>query len=234
MLIGSGMLANVFMKYKSNKEVVIFASGVSNSLEVDKNVFLREEKLLLDTLQKYPNKRIVYFSTCSIEDDSVKNSPYVQHKIKLESILKKKSSSFYIFRLSQVVGDTKSNTLINYLFNAIQFEKSMLINKGSTRNLLWIEDAFFIVDYIIRNNIYSNEIVNVSSPYNIYVIELVSKIEKILQKKAKYELVSQGKNQEINIDKILSIQCLKNLFEDKYIDNVLKKFYKDVFLKTNY
>jgi nucleoside-diphosphate-sugar epimerase len=110
----------------------------------------------------------------------------------------------------------------------------MLINKGSTRNLLWIEDAFFIVDYIIRNNIYSNEIVNVSSPYNIYVIELVSKIEKILQKKAKYELVSQGKNQEINIDKILSIQCLKNLFEDKYIDNVLEKFYKDVFLKTNY
>ena len=33
MVIGNGMLAQKFAKYKSDLDIIIFASGVSNSLE---------------------------------------------------------------------------------------------------------------------------------------------------------------------------------------------------------
>ena len=47
MIIGQGMLAKRFEKY-DNDNIVIFASGVSNSRETSKIMFEKERKLLIE------------------------------------------------------------------------------------------------------------------------------------------------------------------------------------------
>ena len=55
-----------FIKYADNKDVLIFASGVSNSLETSPVEFGREQFLLEKILAEHSQKKIIYFSTCSM------------------------------------------------------------------------------------------------------------------------------------------------------------------------
>jgi hypothetical protein len=43
MVVGDGMMTEAFSAFRDNAEVVIFASGVSNSLEIDPAAFHREK-----------------------------------------------------------------------------------------------------------------------------------------------------------------------------------------------
>ena len=226
MIIGSGLIANGFSDYLSRKDIVIFASGVSNSASVNEKDYKREENLLRNTLFRNKSKILVYFSTCSIYDISVNGSAYVKHKIKMEKIVKNHSNSFYIFRLPQVVGKTTSPTLVNFLFLSIINNDDLKINKKSIRNLIDITDVFIIVNYLMTKKMYINEITNIASPYNISVLKIILLIEKILKKDAKYELVDGGGGQPINIDKIKVIAKEKRLFLDGYTSSLLNDFYK--------
>ena len=49
MIIGKGLIASAFKEYR-NHECIIFASGVSNSLEIENSQFEREEHLLRKTI----------------------------------------------------------------------------------------------------------------------------------------------------------------------------------------
>lgn len=47
MIVGNGLVASAFLPYfAEDPEIMIFASGVSNSRETRKEEFVREEKLL--------------------------------------------------------------------------------------------------------------------------------------------------------------------------------------------
>ena len=75
MIIGNGLIANVFGDYKENDNYVIFASGVSDSTNMDESAFKREEQLLNEITTLYKEKIIIYFSTCSIYDTQKKVPP---------------------------------------------------------------------------------------------------------------------------------------------------------------
>src|SRR3990167_10458215 len=119
MIIGNGMMATKFAKYKNDKNIIIFASGVSNSKETRPSEFAREFDLLKDVVSKDSGKTIVYFSTSSMYDPIEKNSAYVQHKLEMENYIQNNVNKYYIFRISQVIGRAKNNTLINFLINNI-------------------------------------------------------------------------------------------------------------------
>lgn len=120
--------------------MLIFASGVSDSKEINDSEFKREEELLEQTVKQYQNATIAYFSTCSIYDDSTNKSSYVRHKLKMEGRLKQ-HDGFYIFRLPQVVGETQSPTLAREFFQSIVAGKKIKIYKNSTRNLIYVDDV---------------------------------------------------------------------------------------------
>jgi hypothetical protein len=82
MVIGNGMVAIRFESYKTNDEFLIFASGVSNSKNINPEVYERELILLQRSIQENREKIFVYFSTCSIYDPEEENSKYVLHKSK--------------------------------------------------------------------------------------------------------------------------------------------------------
>jgi nucleoside-diphosphate-sugar epimerase len=226
MIEGKGMIAQAFQKYKNNENIFIFASGVSNSLEIDKDAFLREKDLLNKRLSEFPNAVFVYFSTCSIYDSSMQNSNYVQHKLEMEKIITQGSNSFYIFRLPQVVGKSNSPTLVNYLVNTITNEQSFDIWEGSTRNLIDVEDVFKIINFIIEKQIFLNEITNIASSKSYYIKEIVLLIENILGIEAKYSCIDKGASYKIDTQKIYEItkELLIN-FNDEYMNRIIRNNY---------
>jgi len=123
MVIGKGMIAKAFSNYMDKKDVAIFASGVSNSLERNEREFQREKDLLCKVINDSHDKLLVYFSTCSVYDSSVNKTPYVRHKLKMESIIAENVEQFNLFRLPQVVGKTSSQTLVKVFFDKIQSEE---------------------------------------------------------------------------------------------------------------
>ena len=227
MIVGSGLVARGFKDYRNDRKVVIFASGVSNSRETRRTSFEREELLLKRIIDSHYKKTIVYFSTCSVDDNSVNQTSYVQHKLEMEQLVKKKCQKFFIFRLPQIVGKTNSPTLINHLFDTIYNDRNLAINKDSTRNLIGLNEMVLIVNHLIKNNIYANEITNIASPYNYSVIDIVVMIEKILKKKSNYRLLDIGEREAININKIMDIVKNKNIFPEGYTYRILNNFYKD-------
>jgi nucleoside-diphosphate-sugar epimerase len=232
MVVGNGMLAKAFIKYQTMDNIVILASGVSNSRETKQSEFDREELLIKTIAKKNLDNTIIYFSTCSIEDKTLLDSYYVLHKKRMESIIKK-HNKYYIFRLPQVVGNTNSPTLINFLFTQISLQARIDVYKNATRNIISIDDVYFIVNYLVENNIYMNEITNIATPFNSSVIDIVSKIEELLNIKADYNEINSGEKQIVNIDKILSITKEYNLFNENYIHILLNKYYSNLQLMRN-
>ena len=230
MVIGEGMIAKAFNDYSDIEEVVIFASGVSNSLEKNEQEFYKEENLLCKVINNTYGRLLVYFSTCSVYDSSVNETPYVKHKLKMETIVAENAKLFNIFRIPQVIGKTGSPTLVKYLFDKIQNEGHFELWIDSYRNLIDIEDVAATVNYIIQNNLFRNEIVDISSPVNTPVLEVVEIIEKILNKRANYTVVKKGASYHIDLGQCKEIyRYLGIIFDEDYIRRTIERYYTDSF-----
>lgn len=224
MIIGNGMLANLFINYAHNEEILILASGVSNSKETKSEAFAREFNLIRSTIHNNPDKTIVYFGTSSMYDPISKNSPYVKHKLEMEEYITQYAAKYYIFRISQIIGRANNPTLINFLINNILHGKSFDVWSGSTRNLISIEDVKLIISYIIDHGMYLNSVVNVANSHNIAMPELITIVEQVLNLKANCTYVTKGfPFEKINIEPIMKI-CIKlgiNFNDSTYYINAI-------------
>ncbi len=221
-IIGSGFIATKFKKYlkfiKKNN-IVIYAAGISNSLEIN-TVKLNREIFQIQSFLKKNNRRIIYISTYSINDKSRLKKYYVRNKIKIEKIIVRNSSNYLIIRLPEIIG--KSNnpyTITNFFYNNIKNQKFFSVHKNSRRNLLDVNDAINNCIKIIRFNHKKNKIINLLNRRFCTPLTIVNNFEKILSKKAIYEL------KDIKINK----WSLKNNyfvnFDKNYLFKTLKKYY---------
>jgi len=226
MIIGSGMLAQAFKQYSHDNGVLIFASGVSNSQETNNEAFQRERKLLKENLEQFQEATFIYFSTCSIEDPSMQESRYMQHKLEMEDLVKQNHYKFHIFRLPQVVGKTNSPTIIHFLHDKLTAQEPFDIWINSTRNLIDVLDIVKIVNSILLKDLYTNEIVNIASPFSISIQTIVQILENITYQKGKYKLIEKGASYTIDISKIMPIVSSTKLdFHESYTEEVIKKYY---------
>lgn len=226
MVIGTGMIANAFFAYKENRDVVIFASGVSNSLLNEESVFCREKELLMQSIESNPDAAIVYFGTCSVNDPELFNAPYVVHKRAMEELIERSCKRYFIFRLSQVVGYGSSPTLINFIVDRLIKREHFSIWKNSKRNLIDIDDVFKIADYLIKNGIFMNEITNIATPLSLSIFNIVAIIEELLGQKGHYEVENRGGSYNINIDKISPYLKESGIcFFDEYPKSIIEKYF---------
>ncbi len=228
MVIGNGLLAKTFAHYKFSKEILIFASGVSNSTEIEEINFQRERLLLNQTITKYPKYKIVYFSTISVEDPSVNKRPYVQHKLQMENVLKQNTSNFLIFRTSNVVGvGGNKKTIMNYLVNAVKTGEPIQIWTKAERNLIDQEDVKKLVAKVIKDQI-CNKTINIGINKSVLVTDILILIENYLAKKANVDLVPLGEPVKMDVSYIASnlneIE-MKSGSGEMYIKNLLCKYY---------
>jgi nucleoside-diphosphate-sugar epimerase len=227
MVVGNGMVAKRFESYKTDDRFLIFASGVSNSKNIDQTTYNRELSLLERSIQEHKEKVLVYFSTCSIYDPGEQGSNYVLHKKKIESIIQKQVSKFYIFRVSNLVGYSDNpNTILNFfvyhIIHGINFD--LWIN--ATRNLIDVDDMFTIADYILQNKTLENQISNIANPDSYTTIEIIKAIEILLNVKASYIPIPKGDMFRIDITHIIPIiKELSLQFGKNYLHNLLRKYY---------
>ena len=225
MVIGNGMLAQKFAKYKSNLDIIIFASGVSNSLEKNSLEYLREAELLENIVTQNKDAVLVYFSSCSMYDSSVKETKYVLHKIAMENFIKKNVKKYLIFRISQIVGNTTNNTLVNYLIKSIKAKDRIVIWKNSMRNLIDIDDVYSIVSYILDNKTEVNQVIHIANSQNIWILDIVRQIENILKISAIYDLEDKGAEYlPIPNDLQKYLFLLSEMFGNDYYLQLLKKY----------
>ena len=226
MVVGNGMMANAFAMRKNDEKHIIFASGISNSTETSREAFLREEHLLHPTIETYPDKIIVYFSTCGIYDSTLHNSPYIHHKLEMERLLRKHSQAFIIFRLPQVVGHTHSPTLINFLYHKIINQQPFELWSNSKRNLIDVQDVAKTVNYILDHQLFINQIVNLAAPYSNSVDEIIAILERLTQKRAVYQRLLKGGSYNIDLTQIQDIYRRLGInFGTNYTEDVIRKYY---------
>ncbi len=193
MVIGTGLLAQAFKKYTQKEDLIVFASGVSNSKGADISTFDRETELLSDTISRHPGKQLIYFSTTSLLDPDVQELPYALHKRKIEKMIEVNCEHYLIFRLSNVVGHSDNpHTVFNFFFNKIKNQEFFNLWINAERNLIDLDDVKQVVTDILDNNRYTNSILNLLYPGNCSVPEMVAAIETYLGIKGNYEQVEKG------------------------------------------
>ena len=143
MVVGKGLIGKAFDDYSNFDEVLIYCSGVSNSTSVSMAEYDRELELLEQNIHKHPEKKFIYFSTCSIYDPSMNESTYVKHKLSIENYIQHHVKRYNIFRLSNLVGATSNNfTITNYLYHSILHQTPIEIWQNAYRNLIDIDDPW--------------------------------------------------------------------------------------------
>jgi nucleoside-diphosphate-sugar epimerase len=228
MIVGTGMMAKAFENSHLDEHTIVFASGVSNSLETRLSEFDREKKLLEDTILHNTSCKLIYFSTCSISDAAVSDRPYVKHKIFMEDFLASLTPNYLICRVSNVVGKNGNpNTLINYLFNCISKDVPYQAWINSERNIIDVSDLVYFVEKLDAINA-SKKTINIANSSSYKVLSIIHIIESFLQKKSKHESLHKGVKLNISTEDIsLLVPNFADRFktEHMYITDILKKYY---------
>lgn len=229
MVVGNGMVASKFNHYSKRDDVIIFASGVSNSKLAIETEFEREKKLLRKVLIDNTSKKLIYFSTFNLYDPVEKTSPYCLHKSEIEEFISTNVPNYNIFRLGHVAGaSAKKHTIVSFLFNSIKNGSSFNLWKYASRNIIDIDDVAKICTYIIDNNLYENEVTNICNSYNSSIIELVIILEKVLSKQANYQIVEAGESPNFDNAKIRLISKELGIsFDKNYVKDVVLKYYSE-------
>ncbi len=227
MVIGNGLMAKTFSNYRDDNTIIIFASGVSNSTTHDSSEFIREFNLVKETVNNN-NKKFVYFSTCSIDDASVNQNPYVEHKLQIEDFIIHNCEDYLIFRVSNVVGPFgNKNTIMNYLFEAVKNRKKIDVWSKAERNLIDRVDLQWIVSEILNKN-ESCKIINIATRESVLVVDILKLIENHLGIKGTVNMLEKGNKINIDIsyvnDYIKEIESKKNKGLS-YIIYLLTKYY---------
>ena len=228
MLVGDGMIARRFRAYADRSDVVLFASGVSNSKETRPEPYARERQLVKDTLEKAPGCLFVYFSTASIADPTEQGSPYVMHKMAIEDLIKEEASAHLIIRASNVVGGPGNpHTILNFFVDRIRRQESFSIWKHAVRNVIDIDDLYQLVDGYVADPATWNQTLIVANPYSVSPLVIVQAIERHTGQKAAYELLDKGV--PFTLPAEATSKLLPNNGDDwqpeQYITRLLKKYY---------
>lgn len=220
MIIGRGQIAQSFANCQLNN-CIIFASGVSDSTCQDKNHFLREKALILDTLQNNANKTFVYFSSCALSDQSYPKNAYYKHKANMENLIKGSGNPYYIFRLPQVFGRLDERpTLINFIYHKIKNQEEFSLFDNAYRYVIDVKDLKIIVETAFKYQ-KKNTIIDIANPYKYKVIEIVALIEKLCGIQANYQLIEKTDEYTLDLAVIKNLILQNNLsldFGENYLE----------------
>lgn len=227
MVIGNGLVARRFGLYNNQDDYLVFASGVSNSKTRDADAYNREIELLRNCFQKYNDKSLIYFSTCSIYDPQEMESTYIQHKLRIEDLIKTHAKQYHIFRISNMAGKSSNpNTMLNFFLNHVKNRVNFDLWINACRNIIDIDHAYLIIDHILQFGLFPNQVINIANPVNHPVKKIIITIEDFLNIKSNYIEIDKGACFEIDISPIQHIiQKLGIPFGYEYLMELLHKYY---------
>jgi nucleoside-diphosphate-sugar epimerase len=228
MVVGDGLMARAFSAFRDSTDVVIFASGVSNSRETSLVEFDRESELLKWTRTNNPGALMVYFGTCSIEDPEQRETPYVRHKVEMETMLAASAGPWLVLRVPLAIGrNPRSRTLAQFLHERISGGQPFEVWEGAARYPIDVDDVFRIGSRFIQDPVMWNRRINVAlRPFPVR--DFVRAMESIVGRKANYTVVPKGRHYKIECPEILQVASELNLdLGERYLERVLQKYFSD-------
>jgi nucleoside-diphosphate-sugar epimerase len=147
MIVGRGLVASYFEQYATSdlkNNYIIFASGISSSINVtDKNI-KREFDLLESILNNTEEKKFIYFSSSFV---GVVESVYYNHKLSVEQYIMNSTDNALIVRIPQLVGcGGNVENLFNFLVHNIKNSLQITTTNKTFRSLLDVYDLVRFVD----------------------------------------------------------------------------------------
>jgi nucleoside-diphosphate-sugar epimerase len=226
MVVGDGMMARAFSAFRDRADVVIFASGVSNSLEIDPAAFDREMELLKRIRADNPGALLVYFGTCSVDDPERRDTPYVQHKLKMETMLSVSERPWLVLRVPLAIGrNPRSRTLAQFLHERTLSGQPFEVWEGAARYPIDVDDVFRIGSQFINDPAMWTRCINVALRA-FPVRDFVRVMEGIIGRKANYALVRKGQHYKLDCPEILQVASELNLdLSERYLERVLHKYF---------
>lgn len=226
MVVGAGLIAKAFSDFAPRKDVVIFASGVSDSMETRADAFDRERELLERTRAVHSEALLVYFGTCSVADPDRRATPYVQHKLAMEASLASGTRPWMVVRLPLAIGPVhRSPTLANFLHERIVRGEPFEVWSRSTRYPLDVEDAVRITGRFIADCALWGRPLNVALRA-FPVLDFVRVLETIAGKRARYTCVEKGAHYEVRCPELVRLARELDLdTSPRYLELVLRKYF---------
>jgi len=226
MVVGDGMMARAFSAFRDRADVVIFASGVSNSLETGAAAFDRERVLLKRVRTDNPGALLVYFGTCSVDDPERRDTPYVRHKLEMESLLAASGGPWLVLRVALAIGrNPRSLTLAQFLHERIMRGQPFEVWEGAARFPVDVEDVFRIGSRFIDDPAMRNRCINVAlRPFPVR--DFVRVMEGIVGRKANCTLVRKGQHYKLDCPEVLQVAGELQLdSSERYLQRVLHKYF---------
>ena len=230
-IYGNGFIAkkfSIFNNILKKRKIVLYAAGISNSQENLKKNLSREINLFKNFYKKNRNNKIIYISTCSVNDNSRNKSKYIKNKIKIEKFIKTKFKKFIILRLPELIGRSNNkNTLINYFFYMIKNKKKFYLFKNTKRNVLDIDDVLKISKHVILDKKINKKIICLSNKFFYTPQNIVKLIEQKLSIEAKYQLKSSiNQHWKLSDKSVLKyVKKAKIKFNKNYLQKALNKYF---------
>jgi nucleoside-diphosphate-sugar epimerase len=226
LIVGSGMMARAFGSFEGQRGVVIFASGVSDSLETAESAFARERDLLARTRAQHPEALLVYFGTCSVDDPDRAPTAYVAHKLRMETMLEQSSAPWLVLRLPLAIGPgQRGRTLAPYLHDRIRRGERFEVWQHATRYPIDVADVLRISSRFIAGRTFWNRRINIALRA-FPVLEFVRVMESIVGKPAVYDLVPKGQHYAVHCPEVAALAAELELdFSERYLDRVLRKYF---------
>lgn len=226
MIIGNGFLANAFND-RIGENLVVFASGVSDSACTDESSFLREEQLLLKTIADNQGKCLVYFSSCGVISQELLGVPYYRHKLKMEQIICSTHPKYLIFRLPQVIGKSRNNkTLVNNFFESVISGQKITLHRFSKRYFIDIDHVVLFVVHAYKGLVLKNKIINIACPIEYTALELLQVIETLTGLSANYHLEDGGSSYSLDTSMFSNeAPILQIELSDSYLMRAIQKHY---------
>ena len=188
MIVGNGMISKSFKSSNIDiSDICIFASGVPDSNEINDKEYEREFNLIKKVHNDYPLKKLIYFSTSSIETGE--KSKYINFKLNIEKYILSNFKNCLILRLPIVVGKTLNKSqLIPYLNYHLLNNLPLNIKRNCYRYLIDVEDLPKIVDLIVKSKTKLNKItVNYNNKISVVeIVDILSKLNNLNPKKVNY------------------------------------------------
>lgn len=226
MIVGRGLLAHAFAShFEANAGVVIFASGVSNSLETRESEFEREHTLLRQTLD-HDARRFVYFSSCGAIAPEAELTPYMRHKRCMESLVLAKSNGL-VLRLPQVVGKTgNSHTLTNFLYNHITSGEHFTVWAHAERNLIDIDDIARIGNKLVDELPAVPAAISIAALESLPMPRIIRIFERVLGKTANCTYVDKGAPMPVDTLQVQETSASLGIdLGGDYVERVIAKYY---------
>jgi len=226
MIIGKGLLARAFEpRFGKDSDVIVFASGVSNSLETRSQEFAREETLLRQLLDGEV-KRFIYFGSCGVTSSESEFTPYMRHKRAMESLVLAAPHGL-VLRLPQVVGRTDNpHTLTNFLRNRIVSGAHFTVWTHAERNLIDIDDVVRVGSWLATELPVEATTVSIAATCSLLMPRIVGIFERVLDRVANCSYVEKGTPMIIDTHMVESLITRLGIdLGEGYIERIIDKYY---------